>query len=66
MSSENYFITETKTLREEIVYGKTRIGIEFQLKAVAEKDGRMLLASTKPVKVEVNGEEIDLLECEEE
>jgi|GEM_PF-6016374 len=64
MSSENSFTTETKTTREEIVYGKTRIEIEFQLKAMAKKDGRMLLASAKPIKIRINGKEIGLLEGE--
>ena len=62
MSSESSFITETKITKEEIVYGKIRIEIEFQIKAMAEKDGRMLLASTKPIKIKIDGKEIDLLE----
>lgn len=58
----DFFVKETRIVKLERVYGETKVEVDFLIKATAERDGRMVLASAKPARIRIDGKEIKLRE----
>ncbi len=55
-----HFIAKVTNTRREIFYMGMRLEVEFQLKVTAVRDGRLFLASAKPIRIKVDGREFNL------